>query len=332
MKKNKKITTILLTTILILIFSATAAIAGDFDVNTKYYSKPIDKGYKVTAVISPFADRNYGQSYTENVYLLVKLNGKAYDRLYFPKPDNNQSSSVTIDISQNGTYEFTICMGNDDYEIGKHVVSGQEVINRHTVTISGTDALNPFKDVKNNAWYTDYICTAYAMGLISGMTETTYCPDENMTIAQAVVLATKINQLVTTGKTEDYSNYPGKWYQPYFDYAISKGFVDKSYNAKWNQKATRAQFADIFSGCLPDSYLTDIHGYKDGFIPDVKMSDSYGPDVYKLYNAGILVGSDAKYSFKPNTNIKRSEIAAIVVRMVMEEERIGYVDDGNEYV
>jgi hypothetical protein len=330
---NKKIITMLLTAVLMFALSAGSALAGDFDVNTKYYSKSLDNGYRVTAIISPFADKNYGLSYVENVYLLVTLNGQTYERVYFADKDltaNNSSAQATIDLTQSGSYGFAICMGNDNYKIGKTIINGQQVDATHSLTISSVEALNPFSDVKNNAWYTDYICTAYALGLINGMTATTYGPNESMTIAQAVVLATRINQLTTTGTTEDYSDYPGKWYKPYFDYAVSKGFLDKSYEAKWNQKATRSQFADIFAGCLPNEYLSDIHGYKDGFIPDVKMSDTHGADIYKLYNAGILQGSDEKYSFKPNTNIKRSEIAAIVVRMVMEEERIGYVPDEND--
>ena len=207
------------------------------------------------------------------------------------------------------------------------MTNGHLTFSRFSIDGSGVQALNPFTDVKNNAWYTDYICTAYAMGLVNGMTATTYCPNDHMTIAQAVVLATRMHQLTTTGETVDYSDYKGKWYQPYFDYAISKGFVDKAYLNKWNQKATRAQFADIFANCIPNEYMENIHYYSDGFIPDVKMSDPHGADIYKLYNAGILQGSDDKFSFLPNTNIKRSEIAAIVVRMVVEEERIGYIYD-----
>jgi len=51
------------------------------------------------------------------------------------------------------------------------------------------------------------------------------------------------------------------------------------------------------------------------------MADSYGPAVYKLYNAGILEGNDAIGTFAPNTNIKRSEVAAIVNRMMHPENR-----------
>ena len=35
----------------------------------------------------------------------------------------------------------------------------------------------------------------------------------------------------------------------------------------------------------------------------------------KLYNAGILTGSDAAGSFKPESTIQRSEVATIVTRM-----------------
>ena len=325
---RKRIITVFLTALLLFAVSATVALAGDFDVNAKYYSKETDKGYKVTAVISPMAGKNYGLSYVENVYLLVTQNGKPYERIYFADHDltsEHSSASATIEVTKGGAYKFTICMGNDAYEIGKKIVNNQEVLSTYSLTIPSIIALNPFSDVKDNLWYTDYVCTAYALGLIKGVSETEYGPDEPMTIAQAVVLATRINQISTLGEIEDYSDYQGKWYRPYFDYAINKGFVDEAYLGKWNQNATRSQFADIFADCLPSTDLTDLHGYTDGFIPDVKMSDINGSDIYKLYNAGILQGSDSQFNFLPNTNIKRSEIAAIIVRMVVEEERIGYV-------
>lgn len=331
MPMKKKFVLIMLTALLFSALWCATALADYFDVNVKYYSKPLDNGYKVSAVVSPFAENEYGLSYLENVYLLVTRNGQVYERISLDKEDlNNQAQYTTVSttVTESGSYTFTICMDNDDYEIGK-TADGKN-ISRHQINISGIQTINPFSDVKNNAWYTDYICTAYAMGLVNGMTKTTYCPNDNMTIAQAVVLATRMYQLTTTGVTEDYSDYNGKWYQPYFDYAIDRGFVDASYQSKWNQKATRAQFAEIFAGCMPEENLENIHNYSDGFIPDVKMSSAYGPAVYKLYNAGILQGSDTQYRFLPNTNIKRSEIAAIVVRMMMEEERIGYVYDDTD--
>ena len=42
---------------------------------------------------------------------------------------------------------------------------------------------------------------------------------------------------------------------------------------------------------------------------------AYQPAVLRLYNAGILKGSDQYGSFKPDTSITRAEVAAIVTRM-----------------
>ncbi len=335
LKFKKKTLLLFLATLLLFAFSASIALAADTEVKAKFYSKDQDSNYKVTAIISPLGEGHDDLSYVSDVYLLVTRNGNVYERVYFPEHEltkNHTSSSATLYLTQSGNYDFTICMGNDNQQIGMSVSDSGNTPATYSLSISSMAALNPFSDVKNNAWYTDYICTAYSLGLINGMTATTYCPNETMTIAQAVVLATRINQLTTLGETIDYSDYTGKWYQPYFDYAIVQGFLDPTYESQWNQKATRSQFADIFANCVPDTYLTAIHNYNDGDIPDVKLSDTNGADIYKLYNAGILEGSDASHSFQPNSNIKRSEIAAIVVRMVVEEERLGYVPDGDEVV
>jgi len=45
--------------------------------------------------------------------------------------------------------------------------------------------------------------------------------------------------------------------------------------------------------------------------------------IYTFYRAGILNGTDAKGTFNRTGNIKRSEVAAIVVRMMNPEQRVG---------
>jgi hypothetical protein len=53
----------------------------------------------------------------------------------------------------------------------------------------------------------------------------------------------------------------------------------------------------------------------DNAIPDVKMGDKYADEIYEFYRAGILTGNDAAGTFAPDSNIKRSEVAAILIRM-----------------
>lgn len=69
----------------------------------------------------------------------------------------------------------------------------------------------------------------------------------------------------------------------------------------------------------PDSY-TEINTVADDAIPDVKCGDVYSKEIYSFYRAGILTG-DAKGYFKPKSYIKRSEMAAILARMLDPAKR-----------
>lgn len=336
MKTKQKLFFFLLAAVLLLAMSTTA-MAANQNAYVKYSAKLSGNKYLVTATITPI-DGQKNLAYLNKPYLLVSVYGETFDRIYFNSADL-QKSSATVTASINSDYsavfDFTVCQGSDKTQIGIAKVNGVNKIYTYSLNLDdekdpGIGSINPFTDVKDNAWYTDYICQAYALGLVNGLTPTTFGPNQPMTIAQAVVLATRMNQLTTMGKIIDYSDYQGKWFEPYFNYAISKGFVDKSYLNIWKNYATRSQIADIFADCVPKDFLPELCNYPNGSVPDVKITDKYGEDIYLLYRAGILEGSDKQHNFKPNTTIKRSEIATIVVRMMIEEERIGYVpvDDG----
>ncbi|MBQ4576226.1 MAG: S-layer homology domain-containing protein, partial [Firmicutes bacterium] len=178
----------------------------------------------------------------------------------------------------------------------------------------------PFIDVATNAWYYNDVLVAWKDGLVNGRTETTYVPDGNITIAEAIKLASTMHQKYTAGAVT-LTNGTDAWYSTYVAYAVANGIIKDGEYTDMNAIATRAQFASIFAAALPAEALAAINAVEDGKIPDVKMADSYGAAVYKLYNAGILTGNDAIGTFAPMSNIKRSEVAAIVNRMMHVENR-----------
>ena len=59
----------------------------------------------------------------------------------------------------------------------------------------------------------------------------------------------------------------------------------------------------------------EINTIADNTIPDVNLADKCADEIYTFYRAGILTGSDKQGSFKPDSTIVRSEVAAILVRM-----------------
>ena len=176
-----------------------------------------------------------------------------------------------------------------------------------------------FTDVKTSDWFYDDVKNAVGMGLVNGKTPTTYCPNDFMTYAEATKLAACMHEKYTTGKITLANATSGKWYDTYVDYAKSNGIVSQDFN--WDAQATRAGYMSIFAHALPDSAFAAINNVPDNTIPDVTIGSYYGKDIYKLYRAGIVQGVDAKYNCNPGSNIKRSEVAAILTRMMDSSAR-----------
>ena len=170
-----------------------------------------------------------------------------------------------------------------------------------------------FYDVPSSEWYAENVKTAYELGLVNGTSTITFSPYSNLTIAEAITLASRLHNIYY-GNT--YSFVSGEvWYQTYVDYAISNRIIYSDSYRNFDAFATRSQFAQIFAKALPDDALMTINQVADNSIPDVDMQSSYSGDVYKLYRAGILTGNDEKGTFTPNTNIQRCAVAAIISRM-----------------
>ena len=181
-----------------------------------------------------------------------------------------------------------------------------------------------FTDVPANQWFTPGVAEAFELGLMKGSSTTTFNPYGDVTISEAITMAARIHSIYANGTETIRAMRSGEqWYQPYLDYAYENGVIRLAYyNCDVNQRATRAQFAEIFAGALPDEALSAINSVSDGAIPDVSASAAYAPHVYKLYRAGILAGSDANGSFHPATFITRVEAATIVARMAESTNRV----------
>ena len=180
-----------------------------------------------------------------------------------------------------------------------------------------------FSDVPANQWFTNTVADAYEFGLMKGTSKKEFNPYGDVTISQAITMAARIHSLYTTG-TENFDQSEGSaWYYTYMNYALKNGIINQAYyNSDVSNKATRAQFAEIFANSLPTKALPAINQVVDGAIPDVAISARYAEYVYKLYRAGILTGSDANGTFNPSTYITRAEAAAIVSRMAESNNRV----------
>lgn len=178
-----------------------------------------------------------------------------------------------------------------------------------------------FTDVPDGKWYAKAVQNAYELGLMKGGSDGAFATDNPITIAETLVLACRMNDIYYSGKGEFTQGKP--WYQVYVDYAIENAIIGEGEYTDYTAPATREQFAWIMYCALPDRAFAQIN---DVAVADIPDSASFSTDYYlggalTLYQAGILTGS-GDGSFNPQDQIKRSEVAAIVSRMVMESERV----------
>ena len=188
--------------------------------------------------------------------------------------------------------------------------------------VKSTYRQGQFSDIAASQWFTDSVAAAVKFGLMKGDSESTFNPYGDVTLAEAIAMAARINSIYNTGSESFDQSVGNAWYQTYLDYALANGIIGSNYyNADVTRKATRAQFAEIFAKSLPENALAAIGSVADNAIPDVSTSASYAPYVYRLYRAGILTGGDALGTFSPQTYITRAEAAAIVSRMADSDNR-----------
>jgi len=182
----------------------------------------------------------------------------------------------------------------------------------------------PFTDVLEKDWYYNDVKTAWQSGLINGKSDTSFAPDDNLTYAEAVKLAACMHQLYTTGKVTLTPGAGSDWHSTYVSYAKTNNIIAKDY--AWNTSATRAGYMEIFASALPDDALAAINTVPGGKIPDVPSSHAQASAIYKLYRAGVVQGVDTvTRACNPGSNIKRSEVAAILTRMMNPDKRVEFI-------
>ena len=185
-------------------------------------------------------------------------------------------------------------------------------------TKTNTYTKGQFKDVKDTAWYEKEVSSAYELGFMNGTASDVFSPDGNVTVAQGITIASRVNASYN-GKGEITGS--GKnWYDVYVDYAKKNGLITENQFDDYNRNITRAEMATLFANAVPEKEFAAKNDVK--LIPDVNVSASYAEDILMLYKAGVVMGSDNYGTFNPDADIKRSEAAAIINRVAIPENRL----------
>ncbi len=248
------------------------------------------------------------------------------DDYYLPSDEETEIGGCTFAFEDDNLLRVTVGADAESgiYQVYCDVSNYDTTVRSReaTLTVHRPEALLPyhfpFVDVPDNTWYRGDVEIAHKNGLINGISATTYVPENNMTVAEAIKLAACMHQLYYDGSVTLTNGSP--WYSTYVEYALANDIISGVYT-DYNSKITRREFVNIFYNTLPTSEYTAKNTVANGTIPDVLISAQYASKIYTFYRAGILVGSDSNGTFLPESNIKRSEVAAILTRMFDETAR-----------
>lgn len=218
---------------------------------------------------------------------------------------DSQSSSLYLNESKTAVTESTVTESI--------VTELTDTVGLSNFIKSRTYDSNQFTDVSPTAWYADKVKAAYEYGLVSGTGGTLYEPDRNITIAEAIVIASQLHNTYYSNGITFQGN--GVWYQIYVDYALACSIITESY-PDYNTPISRSEFAIMMSNAFPDTALTPINTIQDNAIPDVAAESNYYNAVYRLYRAGVTSGVDSFGTFNPDSMLTRAEVATILGNMV----------------
>lgn len=186
-----------------------------------------------------------------------------------------------------------------------------------SLSVPAMAAATPFTDVPADAWYAQDIADVQELGIIQGKGNNLFDPDGTLTVAQAITLA---------AKTRAYHNDEtipvvegGSWYSGSVAYAKAQGIISGSEFSNYDSSATRGEMAYLFARALPDSEYKAINSITE--LPDVTGATKYSTEIFKLYYAGIVAGSDKYGTYEPDSQITRAQATAILNRVVHPENR-----------
>lgn len=176
-----------------------------------------------------------------------------------------------------------------------------------------------FQDISKTDWYYEDVITSNSLGLMIGRTNSTFEPHGQVTVAEAVTVASRILDKQTVEKLSSDTSRE-LWYESYVQYALEEEIIYDNEFQNYNENITRVDVAKVFSRVLRRTDYTVIN--EIDIIPDVSAKQPSYEDVILLYQVGILVGTDEYGTFCPNQYITRAEFAAIINRISIESKRI----------
>ena len=195
--------------------------------------------------------------------------------------------------------------------------------------LSGTCAVKAenkiaFEDIENH-WAENDITFLYNAGIVSGVSETEFRPDDIIDKAQFITMLVRALGISPDIYSVSYSDVfiRGDWYAGYLGGAVNAGIIENSMNPfnpmsaiSRGDTAKMLYNAVVYTGLDDEMTVVDVN-YSDIDSEDEELQKA----VSTVSTLGIMVG-DTETTFSPDGNLTRAEAAAVVKRMAIASSSV----------
>lgn len=176
--------------------------------------------------------------------------------------------------------------------------------------ISAIAEVAAFSDVANNAWYYGYVNRLVSLKITAGIGNNKYGPNNSVTRAEFVTFLCKANGLIQTEGyifTDTQKHWSSKWLST----AVAANFIDKNTAFYPNKAITRQEAVEMLCRSIN---LEESTAITSPYL-DIKSDIGYSNKAFEEY---LMLGSvvNGQRYFYPLNNIKRSEVAAVIVNLI----------------
>lgn len=176
-----------------------------------------------------------------------------------------------------------------------------------------------FKDTANH-WANEPIKYLADRGIINGMNDNQFAPNNNITRAEFITLLAKMDNIdINKYKAENFTDVPSNaWFNPYIDWAAKNGITSGTTANTFapNNNITREQMAVMIERfCNYKNFSLNNNKPQINFTDTNNISSYASSSVAKVQQAGIINGRPDG-SFAPKANATRGESAQMIYTML----------------
>ena len=176
-----------------------------------------------------------------------------------------------------------------------------------------------FSDTANH-WANEPIKYLADRGIINGMNDNTFAPNNNITRAEFIILLAKMDNInINKYKADNFTDVPSDaWFNPYVDWASKNGITSGTSETTFapNDNITREQMAVMIERFANyKGFKLDNNKEQINFTDNTNISSYAISSVSKVQQAGIINGRPDG-SFAPKSNATRGESAQMIYTML----------------